>query len=173
MLGALGSDVGAAECHGMLCGLLCAPRPLDRDTWHRHLGGQDDAAPFATGEPRAALDALHAATAAGLAADDYSFTLLLPGDDEPLAVRAEAFAGWCRGFLSGLGLTGIADLRALGEDARDFLHDLARMGALSIDAGAGEEEERALAELAEFARMGTLLVRAELGAGAGPASDAD
>jgi uncharacterized protein YgfB (UPF0149 family) len=102
-----------------------------------------------------------------LTADEYDFALVLPDDEQPLAMRAGAFAEWCRGFLSGLGLAGIADTATLGEDARGFLRDLERFGVLEVGPDAGEDEERAFAEVTEFVRIGVLIVHAERG----PAAD--
>ncbi len=160
-LAAVRCDVGAAECHGMLCGMLSGPRAFEPGLWLDHVsGGERDV--FARGEPRSALEALMRETLSAMSAADYEMTLLLPADEAPLAERAAAFAAWCRGFLSGLGLSGIADLEALGEDAREFLADLSRFTSLAMDVDGDEEDERALVELTEFTRMGVMLVRAEL-----------
>lgn len=160
-LAAVRCDVGAAECHGMLCGMLCGPRAFEPALWLDHVsGGERDV--FARGEPRAALEQLMGETLHTMSAEDYQLTLLLPADEAPLAERAAGFAAWCRGFLSGLGLSGIADLDGLGEDAREFLADLARFTSLAMDVDGDEEDERALVELTEFTRMGVMLVRAEL-----------
>lgn len=167
MLQSNGSDVGASECHGMLCGVLCGPARFDRDAWVTHVTGGDDAPAWSAPETRALLDELVAWTEQGLHAEDFGFHLLMPSDDDQLVHRAEAFAAWCRGFLSGFGLTGIADLRVLGEDAREFLGDLKQFGTLDASQG-GEENERALEELTEFARMGVLVVRADVAANGTP-----
>jgi hypothetical protein len=160
-LAAVRCDVGAAECHGMLCGMLSGPRTFEPGLWLDHVsGGERDV--FASGEPRAALEALMRETLSAMSAEDYQLTLLLPADEAALAERAAGFAAWCRGFLSGLGLSGIADLEALGEDAREFLADLSRFTSLAMEADGDEEDERALVELTEFTRMGVMLVRAEL-----------
>ena len=148
----------------MLCGMLSGPRAFEPALWFDHLSGGERAL-FDDGEARAALDALMSATITAMADDDYDFALVLPADEAPLAARAAGFAAWCRGFLSGLGLSGIADLKALGEDAREFLADLSRFATLAMDADGDEEDERALVELTEFTRMGVMLVRAELNQG--------
>jgi yecA family protein len=160
-LAALRCDVGAAECHGMLCGMLSGPRPFAAALWLDHVSGGVRTI-FDSGEPHAALTALMDATITALADDDYDFVLVLPSDEAPLLERAAGFAAWCRGFLSGLGLSGIADLELLGEDAREFLADLSRFATLGLDADGDEDDERALVELTEFTRMGVMLVRAEL-----------
>lgn len=171
-LAAVRCDVGAAECHGMLCGMLSGPRDFAAGMWLDHVSGGEREV-FASGEPRAALETLMRETLSAMSAQDYPLALLLPADELPLAVRAEGFASWCRGFLSGLGLSGIADLKALGEDAREFLADLSRFTALAMDADADgdEEDERALLELTEFTRMGVMLVRAERKPGDGEQDD--
>jgi uncharacterized protein len=160
-LGALGCDIGAAECHGVLCGMLCGAPLFDRRVWLAHLAGGEAVAPLDDGDAGEALGTLEAHTLRALDGDEYSFALVLPADDEPLALRAAAFADWCRGFLSGLGLAGIADTAALGEDARDFVRDLARFGAIEVAQDPGEDDERAFAELTEFTRLGALIVYAE------------
>ena len=155
----------------MLCGMLSGPRPFEPALWLDHVSGGERAI-FDNGEAQAALDALMGATIKALADEDYDFVLVLPADDAPIATRAASFAAWCRGFLSGLGLSGIADLEALGEDAREFLADVSRFATLAMDAAGDEDDERALLELTEFTRMGVLLVRAELhqGGADGPAT---
>ena len=165
-LATLRCDVGAAECHGMLCGMLSGPRSFEPALWLDHVSGGERAL-FDDGEPRAALEALMSTTITAMADEDYDFALVLPADEAPLTTRAAGFAAWCRGFLSGLGLSGIADLEALGEDAREFLADLSRFATLGMDADGDEEDERALVELTEFTRMGVMLVRAELNQGGG------
>lgn len=154
-------DIGAAECHGILAGMLCGDGPFDPRTWLAHVSADDDGGELAQGEARTRLDELIERTHAELSADDYSFCLLLPGDEATLGERAEAFAAWCRGFLAGCALAGIVDLAALGEDGREFLLDVERFCRLGIGNG-GEDDERALNELIEFTRMGVQVLRTEL-----------
>lgn len=164
-LGALGCDIGAAECHGALCGLLCAPRAFAPRTWLEYLAGADDLGPFEEGDTRAALDELLHASVRVLAEDAFGLFLLLPGDDAGLDTRSAAFAAWCRGFLAGLGLGGIGDFTLLGEDARGFVKDLERF--CRIDAGDGDEaDEQAFAELTEYTRMGVMIIHEEVQAAA-------
>ena len=160
-LAAAHSDLGAAECHGMLCGMLCGPRRFEPALWFEHLAG-GDAGGLGGGVAREVLWEMLDATRATLDADEFAFAPLLPSDDATLAERAGAFGAWCRGYLSGFGLAGIADLDTLGEDARGFLADLSRFATLASDGAGDEEDERALAELIEFTRMGVMLLRAEL-----------
>jgi len=155
-------DIGAAECHGILTGMLCGAGTFDPRTWLAHVSADDDGGDLAHGDARRQLDELVERTRAELGADDYSFFLLLPGDDVAIDVRADAFAAWCRGFLAGCALAGIVDLAALGEDGREFLVDVERFCRLGVDGDGGEDDERALTELIEFTRMGVQVMRTEL-----------
>jgi uncharacterized protein len=155
-------DIGAAECHGILTGMLCGDGPFDVRTWLAHVSADDEGGTLAHGDARARLDELIDRTRTELSADDFSFFLLLPGDEAAIGLRAGAFADWCRGFLAGCALAGIVDLAALGEDGREFLLDVERFCRLGFDGEGGEDEERALTELIEFTRMGVLLLRTEL-----------
>jgi yecA family protein len=161
LLTRLRSDLDAAECHGVLCGMLCGPRAFDARLWLDYLRGEDEAAGWSGAEASALFEALAADTRRALDGDDYDFALLLPADDEGLAGRASAFAGWCRGFLSGIGLGGVGELATLGEDGRGFIADLDRFCRIAFADAAGEDDERAFAELVEFTRMGVLVLYAE------------
>jgi yecA family protein len=160
-LAALECDVGAAECHGMLCGMLCGPGEFDERMWLAHVTGDAEDIPDLPASATGTLLELAGETRDALERDDFGFALLLPPDGAPLGERAAAFGAWCRGYLSGLGLSGIADLAVLGEDARSFVRDVERLSAIDEDAAGDEEDERALVELTEFARVGVLVVHSD------------
>ena len=156
----LGCDAGAAACHGMLCGMMCDPRGFDQDLWINHLGVEDDLEPGE--ECEQALLALAAYTFEALEQPEESFRLLLPDDETSLPDRASAFIAWCEGFLSGFGLSGPINVALLGDDAREFLDDLQKFVRLSAHDVDGEDDERALFELVEFARVGAVILREEM-----------
>ncbi|MEX2480033.1 MAG: UPF0149 family protein [Gammaproteobacteria bacterium] len=155
-------DIGAAECHGILVGMLCSGTRFDMTAWLAHVSAAEDGGGLGSGDQRAALDALLVATRQGLQDEDFAFELLLPPEAAALAERAAGFADWCRGFLAGCGLAGVVDPATLGEDGREFLHDVARFCRLGLADDDDEENERALTELIEFTRMGVLVLTAEL-----------
>ncbi|MGR8921621.1 MAG: UPF0149 family protein [Gammaproteobacteria bacterium] len=160
-LAALDCDLGPAECHGTLCGMLSGPGAFDLGGWLRHLAGGDDVSAWRDGEAEATMAALVRHTVGELEDQEFGFSLLLPDDDARLPERAAAFSAWCRGYLSGLGLSGIEDLAALGEHAQEFVEDVRRFGAIGVEGEGSEEDERAFAELCEFTRMGVLVLRAD------------
>ena len=149
---AAGAPQGGPDAHGLLCAVLCAEPSLDVAGWFDRLGAtamRDDVA----------LRALHVRTRAQLSGEGFDLAPWLPGDEVPLEARARALGEWCQGFLSGLGLAGVDPAR-LGGEAAEFVADLATIAQATHDADADAEgAERDFAELVEFLRIGTYLVR--------------
>ena len=158
-------DVGAAECHGMLCGMLCANSNFQVGNWLEHTLGYQDQEQLHELASSPAISKLFKQTLAGIDAEDFSFSLLLPDDDEPLADRVAALGAWCRGFLSGFGVSDNATQHTLSNEIQDYLRDLQEIGKVDPQTHEGEANEEALFELQEYARMGTLMVHEELSAG--------
>ena len=46
LLASLKCDIGAAESHGMLCGMLCGPARFDEQLWFQQVSGNDDISLF-------------------------------------------------------------------------------------------------------------------------------
>jgi uncharacterized protein YgfB (UPF0149 family) len=151
---ALALSVDPSELHGSLCALRCGDPP--RTNWLAEAMGDEALAPPAPGSPLALLDA---ATVAQLGAADFGLELLLPEDDAPVSERGEALVAWCRGFLGGVGLAGLHG--ALAEETREALGDVARIAESDVSYEDPEADEEALAELAEFVRVATLLVHGD------------
>lgn len=156
-LSSLHSDVNPAECHGMLCGMLCSPSDFETEDWLQHLAGYAEEAPELDVDD--ALVDLLRSTVRGMDSDEFGFELLLPDDEEPLAVRTDALGGWCRGFLSGFGVS--RGVSGASVESQEFLGDLYRISQVDPRAGGGEMGERAYNEIVEYARMGTILLREE------------
>jgi len=160
------APTGAAECHGILSGMLCGPEDLGEETWLREVLGDGDPAGLAP--CREALGRLRAETARQLYAGRFEFTPLLPADDESLAHRSVALGKWCQGFLLGLGLSGLHDLAALSGESREVVSDFSEFTRIEPEPEPGEEAESAYAELVEYVRAGVLLINEELHGSAGP-----
>ncbi len=151
------AEVGAAEAHGMLAGMLCANGMPDRELWLSQIFGEarDD---LGAGE-LAAMNELWDETLSLIDSTDFSFELFLPDDDVPLSERASALSGWCQGFLYGIGYAaGGSDWPG---DSAEILHDLADISQLDANAS-GEDDEAAYAEIREFVRVGVQLIRGDL-----------
>jgi uncharacterized protein YgfB (UPF0149 family) len=147
----VGAICSPAELHGLLCGIQVRG---PEENWKNHVREfMDllDAEDMTTVDT--ALEAQYELIDVALSDGQLNLQPLLPDDALPLAVRAEALAQWCQGFLHGLATHGEASLLRLDEDAREALIDLAEIARLD-DAGAeSEAAEQDLMELVEYVRM--------------------
>lgn len=153
-----------AECHGLLCGLVCRESSLSARDYLQQL-----AALRLVVDPAQALHAAlaeaWASTVAQFEDEDMGFALWLPDDEEPLEERTIALARWCAGFLAGLGSGG--QLEGLSDEAREAIGDLQEIARAELSAEAGdrrqsEEDEGAYAEIVEYVRVVALLMREDL-----------
>ena len=155
-------DIGAAECHGMLCGMLCGAQHFDSGVWLGHMMGYSDDHSWSDLGSGHALTQLLAETVAGFSADDFALQVLLPSDDHSLQQRTQALGCWCRGFLSGYGLSSDAvDPTLLSDDSQSFLRDLDAIGRVETVDVDEDGDEFAFMEVCEYARMGAMLLREE------------
>lgn len=168
----LGLSLDPAECHGSLCGLLCATDSVKGAAWVKQvladrLGLPDEeVSPVhntVDGEGRTLLLILYKDTAEQLDDPEFGFSLLLPDDDAPLIQRVEALSRWCQGFLLGLGLGGVQEQSGLPGESHEVMRDFVEISRLGHgEGGDNEEDETAFAEIAEYVRMAVLLLYEEL-----------
>lgn len=155
-LASAGVNMSAAEAHGVLTGAIVSPAPPAPGRLFFGAGG----APSTPGVQRL-LDELSDAageTEHRLRGIEFGFEPMLPVD-ATLSERVDALADWCRGFVYGLAAAGVRDPGALEGDAGEFLQDVLQIGEAQADAEAPEEEqERDLAEIVEYVRVGVQLV---------------
>ena len=98
-----------------------------------------------------------------LADEDMSFSLWLPNEEEMLEERTMALSQWCSGFLAGIGSSGDDTLKTLSEDANEALKDLQQISTADVsDTAESEEDEVAFAEIVEYIRIVTLMIREDL-----------
>lgn len=155
-LAELGSEHGAAEFHGLLCGLLCRGEGLEQ--------ARQEAA-VSTGSQLPVLQALTQGSLVALRSNQSSFTPLLPEDDARLDLRVTALAEWCEAFLHGIVLKPGLQMQALSKEAQELIEDLtqlSRAGLTQDDDAQGESEERDYAELVEYLRVAAQLLFIEL-----------
>jgi yecA family protein len=153
----------AAECHGMLCGLICADKQARKQWLAEILPGERESGDLLIKELRTMLEAVYASTRQQFDAAEFGVRLLLPDDNEALPVRLRALGQWCEGFYLGLGIAGINDLDKLPEDSREIVQDMIDIAQIEVSEDeANEEDEVAYAEVAEYLRVGVLLIHEEL-----------
>jgi hypothetical protein len=153
------SGNNAAEGHGMLCGLMCGGASATLSLWLAEMLQDCNPHDLLVQELTEELRELATTTLTALEDPDLGFSLLLPDEEQPLPERAAALRNWCQGFLYGLGLTGLDEAR-LSREIAEALRDLAGIAHLDADGLAGsDDEEGAYAELFEFVRVATMLIR--------------
>jgi uncharacterized protein YgfB (UPF0149 family) len=161
-LAAVRVDLSPAEVQGVICGLVCAG---DSSADVRWLGSWIGTVPPDEGlgaACRRQLLGIARQTRQQIEGEEGWFGLLLPGDDQPLAERAEALTEWSQGFLYGLGLTGISEGQLSGQ-AREVIFDFAEITRMELNGlEETEENEQALVELHEFIWVAAMLLREEL-----------
>lgn len=162
-----------AECHGVLCGMICGESGHTAADFLSHLATLELTVEADSVLHDALTEAFHS-TMQQLADEELRFNLWLPDDEQPLAERTQSLAQWCTGFLAGIGLGG--PLQSLSEEASEALADLQQIARAGFslqadDAGEvapQEENEQAFCEIVEYVRVVTLILREEL---RGPGED--
>lgn len=160
----MGAISSPSALQGLLCGKVCGGQALDQAQWHQaaidfldldHV----ELAP----EQLEVFDTLRAVTL--LLMDDMNFTFepLLPEDGASLTRRTQELAGWCEGFLHGVGTSGLQTDKTLSSDVADALRDLAKISQVDLaDDEADEENEVYWNELVEYVKVAVLNVYTEL-----------
>ncbi|MGD2075713.1 MAG: UPF0149 family protein [Gammaproteobacteria bacterium] len=157
------SAVQAADCHGLLCGLICAAGFADPRLWLGEVFDDFNPRDAQQGEAYRLTQALSEQALARLNSPDLDFELLLPDVGCPLRERTESLGDWCSGFLSGLGLGGLPGRAGLPEAVGEIVEDLAEIARVDFELDRpGEEEQAAFEEVVEYIRVGTLLIHEEL-----------
>jgi len=162
-LQAAAASSDAAECHGVLCGMICAAGTVAASGWQEHLLGEGNTLSAAARDCQALLDRLYAETLLHLNDGDLALVLLLPDDAASLMVRSEALAHWCQGFLFGLGLSGMRQEGDPPGSATEVMKDFSEISKVCHDfREANEGDEEAYMEIVEYVRMSVLLLHEEM-----------
>lgn len=163
--------MGAAESHGVLCGMLCARGAIDLSEWIGHVLGEQDESNVLLHDTVHQLAELYQETIEKVNDISGSFYMLLPEDDEDLMDRTAALANWCQGFVYGLAAGGISDDTKLPGDTQEILRDFVEISRAGYNIGdddvievseATEEDELDFVEVVEYVRTGVLLINEEL-----------
>ncbi|MBI5039879.1 MAG: UPF0149 family protein [Gammaproteobacteria bacterium] len=163
VLGRAEAVAGAAEVHGLLCGLLCAAGRLVEKTWLVQVFADADNRSVAFQQGRAAVQRLAAWTVEALNDPVLGMDLLLPDDDQPLAERTAALGEWCQGYLLGLAAGGVDQDALLTEDIAELIHDFTEISQAGFDVdAANDDDEAAFCDVVEYVRVGVLLIYDEL-----------
>lgn len=150
-----------SELHGHASGMIVINRDVDVEEWvdliiadYSFEGG--DKAKLVP-----VLGALFDFAKDKLKADNFSFTPLLPSDDNDLAFRLEALSTWCSTFLTGMAFAGLKSDANMHKDVHEFILDLEKISKVDTLAGETQGEEIDYVELVEYVKAGTILLYSE------------
>lgn len=154
-------DVSPSELHGQLCGYLCAGADAQGEAFiNALLNNKRDS------ESRSALLELFSTFSISqqqFNQFDFAFEFLLPDDNQPLLDRAQAFSEWCSGFVEALQLAGVDREQFYEEEAQEALSHLEDFALLEYESvEVSEEDEVALMEIMEYARMAVIRLHGDL-----------
>lgn len=155
--------ISASELHGVMCGYLCAGAISEGEAYLRALmtNKKDTGLRTAT----LALFGVYAVSQQQMINFDFDFQLLLPEENEPLSERAQAFSEWCEGFTQGITLAGVSYEELHEEEAQEALQHMTEFAQLDCQSlHIDEEDERALMEVSEYARMAVMRIFSDLNA---------
>jgi len=144
----------------MICGEICRRLRVGRGSDFAALLGMSEQPSSAERNVLGIVDELMDQSSRALDAG-MQFTLLLPDDEEPIAERTGALADWARGFAVALLRGDELTVESLEGDAAEVVQDLMKISEARPGEDS-EEDERALAELEEYMRVGVQLVFEEL-----------
>ncbi|STY31696.1 Putative conserved exported protein precursor [Legionella wadsworthii] len=153
--------ISASLLHGMMCGYLCAGADNQGESYLRALlnNKKDNASRNAV----LAMFSVFSISQQQINSMDFEFEMMLPHEDESLLLRAQAFSEWCEGFTQALTLSGISANQFQEEEAQDAFQHLIEFAELDCDTlDVDEEDERALMEVSEYARMAVLRLHSDL-----------
>jgi yecA family protein len=162
-LQAAGAESGAAEAHGLLCGILAAGGRTQSAVWLEHLLGDGNTRSVSAQECGDLLTGLHDDILRELNDDAFGFSLMLPPDEASLPVRTLALSEWCGGFLYGLALGGFREDAEMPETVREVMHDFYEISHAGFTSDPLDEaDEAAYQEIGEYVRISVLLLHEEL-----------
>ena len=153
--------ISASLLHGMMCGYLCARADAQGEAYLRALlnNKKDEVSRNAV----LAMFSVFSISQQQINTMDFEFEMLLPDGEESLLVRAQAFSEWCEGFTQALTLAGITANQFHEDEAQDAFQHLVEFAELDCDTlDVDEEDERALMEVSEYARMAVLRLYSDL-----------
>ena len=157
----LALPLSGSELHGIMSGYLCAGANSEGVAYLRAL--MTNMKDVTLRGAVLSLFGVYAVSQQQMISLDFEFQLLLPDDDTPLAERAQAFSEWCDGFTQGLTMAGVLYDQLQEEESQEALQHLIEFSqldyhSLSID----EDDERALMEVTEYARLAVLRIHGDL-----------
>ncbi|HKV65620.1 MAG TPA: UPF0149 family protein [Rhodanobacteraceae bacterium] len=139
--------VTPAELHGSITGFLCAGGSGHARELLDSLALESDAGGAADGDLDRLIEGAATRINDRLRAQE-PIELVLP--EAPLVARANAAVDWCRGFLGGLGLSGVLAGTAHTTEVAELLSGLGQIAASHL--ACGDDDAAALDDVLDFTR---------------------
>jgi yecA family protein len=156
------AEINVAESHGMVCGYICAGSIMNGKSWLDAILGHSQLSKELLNESRTLLLELYQASAYQLQSEAFDFQLLLPDDEEPLPMRAEALSNWCLGFITALKSAGI-NIETITPEAKEAGQNLLGISQLDYEnIEVSEADEKAYTEVLEYVRVAVLMMYMEI-----------
>ena len=161
-----GSNWGAAQTHGLLCGRLAIAGVAAGPDWLQQILEESDPNNAAYGACQRLLDTLYQLTFWQFSERLSEFEPLLPDDQEDVMLRAPALGHWCEGYLHGLVSSKHGDelkKQLAAEPLSDIIKDMLQITRAALDEEVdAEENEVAYTELVEYLRVAAQLCYEQL-----------
>lgn len=149
--------VDASYLHGLWCGLIVGEQYCKPQDWIDLAWDATDVWVQLDAKAQAALLQLAQQSIIALSTFDFGFQLLLPDDEAPLQLRADAVNEWCFGFAFGLQNQRYQHALLTGDGAQ-ALADITKISEMDFGIIECEEEEQSYMEVVEFVRMAVLTI---------------
>ncbi|WP_448569135.1 UPF0149 family protein [Thalassotalea ganghwensis] len=151
-----------AEIHGVLTGLICAGYSFESNDYLSLVNDMLNNGEGLPNKLKVTIKLMFSQIWQNLLDDSYSFSLLVPDDDESIEERGNAIAAWVQGYNLGFGLQQ-KNRAVLSDDVKEVLKDFGEIANLSDEFDHDEATEQAYFEILEYVRMSALLCFTELG----------
>jgi uncharacterized protein YgfB (UPF0149 family) len=157
-------SIGAspAELHGQLCGYLASGVTLLLEDWIAMVVEFCDIESWKEEASRDAIVELYTATQSLFANGEYALDPVIADDDASLSDRGVTLSEWAHGFLAGYGLSG--QKKNLSDDTTQVLRDFANLSSMKGEMQSledGNDNEKDLTELIEYARLSAMMLYSE------------
>ena len=153
------AESGAAELHGILCGVICAGQRMNGKSWIEPVLASVGQNKPLTRENKTLLLDLYDSSCKQLQEFSFDFQVLLPEDTVSLKSRAIALSQWCAGFLNGLGIAGVRFDNGQLKECQEALEDFVEIAKLDYESiVANDDDEESYMQVVEYVRMAVLLV---------------
>lgn len=151
------------EIHGTLTGLICSGLAFENNDYLAIISDCFHNSEPLPNEVKNMVKSLYSEIWQTLLDDSFGFQLMLPDDDESMDERGKGLSVWVQGFNLGFGLQH-KDMPVTSEEVKEVIADFAEIANLSEEVDEDEASEQAYYEIAEYVRISSLLIFADLGA---------